>query len=250
LRDKAAIVTGAAGAIGSAIAARLVRGPEGGRVFDLDATRVREVCAQLEATGGRAAGFVVDITDGDAVEVEVAACEQPLGSTEVLVNCAGIACAGSSTAIARSGTSSSPSTCSGRCTCRAVAARTAERKRGRIVNIASDAGRVGSSGEAAYAACKGGVIAFSKALARELAGTQINVNCVCPGPTDTPLLRSFRDEGDFSRRILDGHERAIPFRRLGTPADIAGIVAFLASDEASFIIGQVISGSGGLTMHG
>jgi 2-hydroxycyclohexanecarboxyl-CoA dehydrogenase len=118
------------------------------------------------------------------------------------------------------------------------------------IGAASDAGRVGSSGEAVYAACKGGVIAFSKSLARELAGKRININVVCPGPTETALFDAFLEEGDYGRKVHEALERAIPFRRLGQPDDIAGIVAFLASDDASFITGQVISVSGGLTMHG
>ena len=124
----------------------------------------------------------------------------------------------------------------------------AERKSGRIVNIASDAARVGSSGEAVYAACKGGLVALSKTLAREHARHNIQLNCVCPGPTDTPLLRSFTQEGDAGQKLIDGLTRAIPMKRLGQPSDYPGIVAFLASDDAVFITGQTISVSGGLTM--
>ena len=131
-----------------------------------------------------------------------------------------------------------------------VGRRMAERKRGRIVNIASDAGRVGSSGEAVYSACKGGIIAFSKSLARELARLQINVNVVCPGPTNTPILQSFLGEGEEGQRVYEGLKRAIPFRRIAEPDDIQGMVVFLASDDAAYLTGQVISVSGGLTMHG
>jgi 2-hydroxycyclohexanecarboxyl-CoA dehydrogenase len=121
---------------------------------------------------------------------------------------------------------------------------------GRIVNISSDAARVGSSGESVYAACKGGIIAFSKTLAREVARSGITVNVVCPGPTDTPILRGFLGEGEAGQKVHDALVRAIPMKRVGQPADIPGIVAFLASEEAGYITGQVISVSGGLTMAG
>jgi 2-hydroxycyclohexanecarboxyl-CoA dehydrogenase len=124
------------------------------------------------------------------------------------------------------------------------------RGRGRIVNISSDAARVGSSGEAVYSACKGGIISFSKTLAREVARKGITVNVVCPGPTDTPILRGFLGEGDAGKKVYDALVRAIPMKRVGQPDDIPGIVAFLASEEAGFITGQVISVSGGLTMAG
>jgi len=125
-----------------------------------------------------------------------------------------------------------------------------KRGRGCIVNISSDAARVGSSGEAVYSACKGGIISFSKTLAREVARKAITVNVVCPGPTDTPILRGFLGEGEAGQKIYDALVRAIPMKRVGQPDDIPGLVAFLASDEAAFITGQVISVSGGLTMAG
>jgi 2-hydroxycyclohexanecarboxyl-CoA dehydrogenase len=125
-----------------------------------------------------------------------------------------------------------------------------KRGQGRVINIASDAARVGSSGESVYSACKGGIIAFSKTLAREVARQGITVNVVCPGPTDTPILRGFLGEGEAGKKIYDALVRAIPMKRVGQPQDIPGIVAFLASDEAAFITGQVISVSGGLTMAG
>ncbi|MGH8723884.1 MAG: SDR family oxidoreductase [Burkholderiales bacterium] len=121
---------------------------------------------------------------------------------------------------------------------------------GRVINISSDAARVGSSGESVYSACKGGIISFSKTLAREVARRGITVNVVCPGPTDTPILRGFLGEGEAGKKVYDALVRAIPMKRVGQPDDIPGIVAFLASDEAAFITGQVISVSGGLTMAG
>ena len=120
-----------------------------------------------------------------------------------------------------------------------------ERGRGRIISLGSDAGRVGSSGEVVYSATKGGVIAFTKALAREVAKDSITVNCVCPGPTDTALLDQV---AEASQKLYDGLARAIPMRRIGQPADIAPAVVFLASEGAGFITGQTLSVSGGLTM--
>ena len=124
------------------------------------------------------------------------------------------------------------------------------RSRGRIINVASDAGRVGSSGESVYSACKGGVIAFSKTLAREMASRQININVVCPGPTDTALFRDFAGDGERGEKLKAALTRAIPFGRLGKPEDLPGAICFLASDDAAFITGQVLSVSGGLTMSG
>jgi 2-hydroxycyclohexanecarboxyl-CoA dehydrogenase len=115
---------------------------------------------------------------------------------------------------------------------------------GRVVSIASDAGRVGSSGESVYAACKGGVIAFTKAVAREVARHGVTLNCVAPGPTDTDLLAGI----DPSGRLQQALARAIPLGRVGRPEDLPGAVAFLLSDDAAFVTGQTLSVSGGLTM--
>ena len=115
---------------------------------------------------------------------------------------------------------------------------------GRVINLASDAGRVGSAGESIYAGAKGGVIALSKSLAREMARYRINVNCVCPGPTDTPLFQA------QAEKLKEALVKAIPFRRLARPEEVAAPVLFFASESASFITGQVISVSGGLTMAG
>ena len=121
---------------------------------------------------------------------------------------------------------------------------------GRVVNIASDAARGGSSGEAVYAACKGGLVALSKTLAREHARHSITVNVVCPGPTDTALLAGFAEGAANPEKLMDAFKKAIPLGRIGQPDDLAGAIVFLSSGDASFITGQVISVSGGLTMHG
>ena len=131
-----------------------------------------------------------------------------------------------------------------------VLPRMVQRESGKVVNISSDAGRVGSSMQAVYSACKGGVIAFTKTLARELARSGITLNAVCPGPTETPLLEGLLQHGDNGEKVYAALKRAIPMKRLGQPDDVPGVVAFLASDDADFITGQVISVSGGLTMVG
>ena len=123
-----------------------------------------------------------------------------------------------------------------------------ERGGGRIVNLASDAGRVGSSGEVVYSACKGGSIAFTKALAREIARHGITVNCVCPGPTDTPLLAEIKQD-DRAAGMMDAIVRATPLRRLAQPAEVAEAVVFFAAGPGH-VTGQVLSVSGGLTMAG
>jgi 2-hydroxycyclohexanecarboxyl-CoA dehydrogenase len=126
----------------------------------------------------------------------------------------------------------------------------AERARGKVVNIASDAGRVGSSGEAPYSACKGGIIALTKTLAREFAGKNISLNVVCPGLTETNMLEQFMQGAGNPEKLREAYRRAIPIGRLGKPEDLPGAVLFFASDDADFITGQVLSVSGGLTMHG
>jgi 2-hydroxycyclohexanecarboxyl-CoA dehydrogenase len=124
------------------------------------------------------------------------------------------------------------------------------RGRGKVVTIASDAGRVGSSGEAPYSACKGGLIALSKTLAREMASKNIQLNVVCPGLTETGMLEQFMQGAGNPEKLREAYRRAIPLGRLGKPEDLPGAVAFFASDDADFITGQVLSVSGGLTMHG
>ena len=125
-----------------------------------------------------------------------------------------------------------------------------ERGGGKVVSIASDAGRVGSSGEAPYSACKGGIIALTKTLARELAGKGVRLNVVCPGLTETNMLEQFMQGAGNPEKLREAYRRAVPMGRLGKPEDLPGAILFFASDDADFITGQVLSVSGGLTMHG
>jgi len=252
LEHKVAIVTGGGSGIGRAICRRF--GEEGVTVgvFDRAPQGAAETVGAIEAAGGHAVAVTVDITDYQAVGEAVAQFERQVAPTDILVNNAGwdrlINFLDTEPAFWEEVIAIN---LRGALNLHHIVVRgMAERGRGCVVNIASDAGRVGSSGEAVYAACKGGLIAFTKTLARELAGARINLNVVCPGPTDTPFLQAVRDQDEVGRKIYEGLKRAIPFRRLGEPDDVAGIVVFLASDEASFITGQVISVSGGLSMCG
>jgi 2-hydroxycyclohexanecarboxyl-CoA dehydrogenase len=251
LQGKVALVTGAANGIGRAIALRLAEEGCAVGIFDLDETGALDCAGQIQARGGHSHVELVDVTDYPAVEQAVDSLERTRGAVDVLVNNAGWD-------RAVNFLDSEPAfwdqviriNLYGPLNVQhVVLKRMAARGRGAVVNIASDAGRVGSSGEAVYSACKGGQIALAKTLARELVGKGIRVNTVCPGPTDTAILRSFV-EGPDGAKILEGLKRAIPMRRLGTPDDYPGIVAFLASDDAAYITGQTVSVSGGLTMAG
>jgi len=252
LKDKRVIVTGAGGAIGRAICRRFAEEGTVVGVFDIAEENARQTEALVQNAGAKAVVRVVDITSYDAVAAAVEAFEATAGATDILVNNAGWdrlqnfldtepAFWNQIIAINLVGPLNLHHT---------VVRGMAERGAGKVINIASDAGRVGSSGEAVYSACKGGIIAFSKTLARELARNGVSCNAVAPGPIDTPLLRSFVPEGDLDSGLGKAFQRAIPMRRLGQPDDIPGVVAFLASDDANFITGQVISVSGGLTMSG
>lgn len=252
LKGKAAIVTGSGSGIGKAIAERLAAEGCTVGIFDMNGAAAQATVSAITGAGGKAHAHAVDISDLAAVQAAVQAFEKQGGPVEVLVNNAGWDKAMPFLA-------STPDLWKKLIDINlygpinmhyAVLPGMVERNRGRVVSIASDAGRVGSSGESVYSACKGGVIAFTKTLARELARNNIQLNAVCPGPTDTPLLRSFAEEGDAGAKLIEGLTRAIPMRRLGQPGDYPGIVAFLASDDAAFITGQTISVSGGLTMHG
>ena len=252
LQAKNIIVTGGAGGIGEAICRRLA--DEGCTVglFDMNGERAEAVAKDIQGGNGRALPVAVNITDFDAVKAAVAAFEADAGPADGLVNNAGWD-------KVMNFLDTDPELWAKIINVNlwgplhmthAVAGGMRDRGHGRIVNVASDAARVGSSGEAVYSACKGGIVAFTKTLARELSRQQINVNVVCPGPTDTPLLTSIADGNEFGEKIIEGLKRAIPFKRLGQPGDVPGIVAFMLSDDAAFITGQVISVSGGLTMAG
>jgi 2-hydroxycyclohexanecarboxyl-CoA dehydrogenase len=244
LDSKIAIVTGAASGIGEGIARRLAADGARVAVCDVDETQGEAVAAQI---GGIFVGM--DVTSTAAVEGGVERITADLGPVDVLVNCAGADVVKpfletdeelwrwlvelNYLGVLR--------------TSKAVLSRMVERGAGgRLINIASDAGRIGSSGEAAYSGAKGGVIAFTKTIAREHARQGITANTVCPGPTETPpLLKTVAEGGE---RFIEALKKSIPLRRLGKPADVAATVAFLAADDAGFITGQTVSVSGGLSM--
>jgi 2-hydroxycyclohexanecarboxyl-CoA dehydrogenase len=235
LKDKTAIVTGAASGIGKAIAGRL--GEEGCKVaiLDLNGDGAQATAADIQAAGGTAFAYQTDITDRTSVAASVEQVERDAGPIGILVNNAGWDLPtgflesdrefwDKVIAINLYGPLNMH---------HVVLPRMIENGGGRVVNIASDAGRVGSSGEAVYSACKGGIIAFSKTLARENARHKIILNTVCPGPTDTPLFDDFKAHSPNGAKIAEGLARAIPLRRLGEPADYPGMVAFLASEDAA-----------------
>lgn len=230
LKGKTAIVTGGAAGIGAAIVQRFRE--EGAKVviFDLNAQEK------------------VDITDYAAVKKAVDAA----GPVDILVNNAGWD-------MFKPFLKTDPAFWQKIISINLVGAMNllhcvlpgmVERGGGKVVSIASDAGRVGSSGEAPYSACKGGIIALTKTLARELAGKGVRLNVVCPGLTETNMLEQFMQGAGNPDKLREAYRRAIPVGRLGKPEDIPGAVLFFASDDADFITGQVISVSGGLTMHG
>ncbi len=247
---RVAIVTGAAQGIGKGIATALGEAGFKVAVADLNVTAAEQAAKEITASGGIAIAVEIDVTRTDSVEAAVRAVESELGPVDVAVNNAGwddfmpfvktteefwdkildINFKGALRVI------------------KAVAPGMTERGFGRVINIGSDAGRVGSSLEAVYSGAKGGIIAFTKTLAREVAAKGVTANTVCPGPTDTPALRKFAEGSGDAEKVIAGMTRAVPMKRLGAPEDIGPAVAFLASDGAGFITGQTLSVSGGLTM--
>jgi 2-hydroxycyclohexanecarboxyl-CoA dehydrogenase len=246
MQDRAVIVTGGASGIGRATALLLAR--EGAQVFigDIDAIGGEATAAEARRRGHDAAFLTLNVADPASIEVFAAAVHQRVGRVDGLVNGAGwdriqpfmenppemwddLIAINLMGAVRLT---------------RAVLPAMIEAQAGKIVNISSDAGRVGSMGETVYAAAKGGLIAFTKSLAREMARHKLNVNCVCPGPTDTPLFQRQPE------RMKEALTRAIPFRRIAQPEDIADAVIFFLGSRSDYITGQVLSVSGGLTMVG
>lgn len=244
LQDQVALVTGAGQGIGRAIAIRLAAEGAAVAVADLNPDTARQTAAEL---GPHALGLRTDVTDRASVQQAVAQVREHFGRIDVLVNDAGWDKAGPFI-------ESDPADWDRAIQidlygvlnmCREVLPVMVEAGSGRIVNIASDAGRVGSSGEAVYSAAKGGVIAFTKTVAREVARYGISANCVSPGPTDTALFAAVTGGNPHLREALI---KAIPLRRLAQPEDLANAVAFLAAPASSYITGQTLSVSGGLSM--
>jgi 2-hydroxycyclohexanecarboxyl-CoA dehydrogenase len=251
MSNRVALVTGGAQGIGKGIATTL--GENGFRVAiaDLNLGAAEETAKEISAAGGEAIAVQIDVTSGDSVRDAIGDVESALGPIEIVVNNAGwddfmpfvktdeefwdkILDINFKGALR---------------VCHAVVPGMVERRFGRVINIGSDAGRVGSSLEAIYSGAKGGIIAFTKTLAREVATKGVTANTVCPGPTDTPALRKFADSsGEDADKVIGGMTRSVPMRRLAQPSDVAAAVAFFASDAAEYITGQTLSVSGGLTM--
>jgi 2-hydroxycyclohexanecarboxyl-CoA dehydrogenase len=243
-----ALVTGGAGGIGAAVCRRLAATGRPVAVADLDEAAAASVVAGLSGDGHVA--VALDVAETEAVSEACRRLEVERGPIDILVNVAGwdrfVAFVDTTPDfwsqvidINYRGTLN---------TVHAVLPGMIARGRGRIVSVASDAARVGSSLESIYAGAKGAVISFSKSVAREVAKHGITVNVVCPGPTDTPLIRGMADELGSGERFVEALTRAIPMRRLATPDDVAPAIVFLTSDDAGFITGQTLSVSGGLTM--
>lgn len=239
------MVTGGAGGIGRAISIALAARDLRIVVADLDETRAAAVADEVGGLPVR-----LDVADPNSLRAALALAHERIGPIDVLVNCAGWDEARPflETDDAFSAKVVEINLLGPIRVCRAVLPDMLARAWGRIINIASDAGRVGSSNESIYSAAKGGLIAITKTLAREYATRGITVNAVSPGPTDTPLFAALAAAGGNSTKTMAALERAVPMRRLGRPADVAGAVAFLASDEASYITGQTLSVNGGLAM--
>lgn len=250
--NRVVVVTGGGGGIGGATCRRFAA--EGARVAvcDLNLGAAQAVAEAIVAGGGQALAFACDITQRESVDAAMAAVEAQLGTIDVLVNNAGWD-------VFKPFTKTEPAQWDQLIAINltgalhmhhAVLPGMAARKRGRIVNISSDAARVGSSGEAVYAACKGGLVAFSKTIAREHARHGITVNVVCPGPTATALFEDYKQGAGNPEKLMEAFTRSIPLGRIGQPDDLPGAVLFFASDDAAYVTGQVLSVSGGLTMNG
>jgi 2-hydroxycyclohexanecarboxyl-CoA dehydrogenase len=246
------MITGGGGGIGSATARHFARLGAKVAVLDRDLGAAEETASDIVTAGGTAGAFACDITDRDQIDAAIAGSVEDFGAVSVLVNNAGWD-------IFRPFLQTSPDEWRRLIDINLVGALNmhhavlpgmVERKYGRVVNIASDAARVGSTGEAVYAACKAGLVALSKTLAREHARDGITFNVVCPGPTDTNLFAEYRRGAGNPEKLMEAFRRSIPLGRIGVPDDLPGAIAFFAGEHAGFITGQVLSVSGGLTMAG
>lgn len=244
LKDRIVIVTGAASGIGKGIATRLAADGATIVVADLDAQKSQETASAL---GNNSIGVALDVTDRAKVDAMTSQVIETFGRIDVLVNNAGwdkVEPFMESTAETWDRVIAINLIGTLNCT-QSVAAHMIAAESGAVISIGSDAGRVGSSGEAVYSAAKGGIISFSKTFAREVARHNITSNCVCPGPADTPLFAEISEDNPKLRTAL---EKAIPMRRLAQPGDLANAVAFFARPESTYVTGQTLSVSGGLTM--
>jgi 2-hydroxycyclohexanecarboxyl-CoA dehydrogenase len=250
LRGKTALVTGGGRGIGRAIALALAQEGAQVAVLDILGDNAAAVSREIEATGVKALALTTDLTKRAQVERAIAETLAQFGQIDILVNNAGwdrmemFLDSEEETwdkiiAINFKGILY---------VCKAALPSMVARGQGKVISIASDAGRAGSTGEAVYAGTKGAIIAFSKTLAREMARHKITVNVVCPGLTETPLLQGIREQSPKTEKVIEAVTRAIPLGRVGQPEDIAGAVVYLASPAADFVTGQTLSVSGGLTM--
>ena len=252
LQDRTVIVTGGGGGIGGASCRRFAEAGARVAVFDINAESAAQTAADITRAGGVAQAFRCDITDYAGVQSAVGAAVAALGPIDILVNNAGWD-------VFRLFKDTTPDQWQKLIAINLVGALNMHhvvlpgmlaQKRGRIVNIASDAARVGSSGEAVYAACKSGLVGFSKTIAREHARHGITVNVVCPGATNTALFADYKQGAGNPEKLEEAFRRATPMGRIGEPDDLPGAILFFASDDAAYITGQVLSVSGGLTMAG
>ena len=246
LKDKVAIVTGGGQGIGEGIALRLAQEGANVVIADLNLETANSVADKIKALGRQALAIKTDVSNSASVNQMVKQVLSTLGTVDILVNNAGYVAPAMTPFMKETEDywNKVIAVClNGVIFCsRAVVDTMIEKKSGKIVNIASEAARVGQQGQAVYSGAKGGVVAFAKAIARELARYNINVNCVAPGATNTPAFAAAPAE------MREAAAKIYPLRRVAEVEDIANAVTFLASDEASFITGQVLSVSGGYTM--
>lgn len=252
LNDRHVAITGGAGGIGTALVWRFAEAGARVSILDRDKKVAERLATEIRAAGHSASAFMCDVSDRIGVESAVTEANAQFGPIHVLVNNAGWD-------VVRPFLQTTPDEWTKLIAINyvgvmnlhhAVLPQMVDAHYGRIINISSDAARVGSSGEAVYAGCKAAVVGFSKTIAREHARHGITVNIVCPGPTNTALLAEATSGASSPEKLVEAFRRAIPLGRIGEPDDLPGAVMYFASDAAGFVTGQVLSVSGGLTMAG